>query len=111
MTSPVGPAIRVSHRYSNTSKAGGVLLTLGTGTTLALEGGLVRGVARVETPTYSRRARTARDIQTAGAPIAYGYGEETNVFRTNLPVYETPRTWLTMAYCTSCLSGPTTSGT
>jgi hypothetical protein len=28
------------------------------------------------------------------------------VFRTNLPVYDTPRHWMTMAYCTSCLTGP-----
>jgi hypothetical protein len=39
-------------------------------------------------------------------PIAYGYGRETGVFRTNLPVYDLPRRWLTTAYCTSCLTGP-----
>ncbi len=86
---------------------GGVLLTLGSGTALALEGGLVAGVARAETPEVftpgaELRARFARP----GHPIAYGYGTETAVFRTNLPVYETPRRWLTMAYCTSCLTGP-----
>lgn len=33
-------------------------------------------------------------------------GPETGVFRTNLPVYDVPRRWLTMACCTSCLAGP-----
>src|SRR5690606_22136574 len=88
-------------------ESGGVLLTLGAGTTLALEGGLVRGVPRaaqsdVFTPGAELRATFAKPIH----PLAYGYGEETSVFRTNLPVYEMPRRWLTMAYCTSCLTGP-----
>ncbi|MDT8321277.1 MAG: hypothetical protein RQ826_12200, partial [Xanthomonadales bacterium] len=88
-------------------ESGGVLLTLGTGTSLALEGGLVRGVARADaatvfTPGVELRARFNRPEH----PIAYGYGPETAVFRTNLPVYEKPRRWLTMAYCTSCLDGP-----
>ena len=88
-------------------ESGGVLLTLGAGTTLALEGGLVRNVPRagtngVFTPGSELRATFAR----ADHPLAYGYGAETGVFRTNLPVYDTPRRWLTMAYCTSCLTGP-----
>ena len=88
-------------------ESGGVLLTLGTGTTLALDGGLVRGVPRdsdsvVFTPGIVLRATFTRP----GHPLGYGYGEETSVFRTNLPVYDTPRRWLTMAYCTSCLTGP-----
>lgn len=88
-------------------ESGGVLLTLGTGTTLALEGGLVRNVPRahvdeVFTPGSELRATFAR----TGHPIAYGYARETGVFRTDLPVYDTPRRWLTLAYCTSCLTGP-----
>jgi hypothetical protein len=88
-------------------EAGGVLLTLGAGTTLALEGGLVRNVrpaqaAGVFTPGSELRAT----FTTPGHPLGYGYGGETAVFRTNLPVYDTPRRWLTMAYCTSCLTGP-----
>jgi hypothetical protein len=88
-------------------KSGGVLLTLGAGSTLALEGGLVRNVPRaraadVFTPGAELRATFVKPRH----PIAYGYGGETAVFRTNLPVYETPRRWLTMAYCTSCLTGP-----
>jgi len=88
-------------------ESGGVLLTLGAGTTLALEGGLVRNVPRtagskVFTPGSELRAT----FNQPGHPIAYGYGKETAVFRTDLPVYQTPRRWLTMAYCTSCLTGP-----
>ena len=29
-----------------------------------------------------------------------------NVFRQNFPLYDIPRTWLRMAYCTTCLDGP-----
>jgi len=88
-------------------ESGGVLLTLGAGSTLALEGGLVRNVLRsdvseVFTPGVELRATFRRPNH----PIAYGYGQETAVFRTNLPVYDMPRRWLTMAYCTSCLTGP-----
>jgi hypothetical protein len=39
-------------------------------------------------------------------PIAYGYAQETYVFRQNFPLYATPRKWLRMAYCTTCLDGP-----
>jgi hypothetical protein len=86
---------------------GGLLVTLGSGTALALEGGLVRGVRRasldgVRTPGVELRARFARPDH----PLAYGYPAETSVFRTNLPLYDAPRRWLEAAYCTSCLDGP-----
>jgi len=88
-------------------EAGGVLLTLGTGTALALEGGLVRSVPRAEAPNvFTPGAELRATFKQPGHPLAYGYGPETDVFRTNLPVYDTPRRWLTMAYCTSCLTGP-----
>jgi hypothetical protein len=32
------------------------------------------------------------------------------VFRSNYTVYETPRRWTEMAYCTSCLDGPPDPG-
>jgi hypothetical protein len=86
---------------------GGLLVTLGSGSALALEGGLVRGVRRaaapeVRTPGVELRARFARP----GHPLAHGYPEQLSVFRTNLPVYDPPRRWLEAAYCTSCLDGP-----
>ena len=103
---------------------GGLLVTLGSGSALALEGGIVRGVRRASggpprssdgdggassasprttrTPGVHVRATFARP----GHPLAYGYPARTHVFRQNFPVYETPRRWLRMAYCTSCLDGP-----
>jgi hypothetical protein len=102
---------------------GGVLVTLGSGSALALETGLVRGVrkaeargiplpsdgtgestggTRVATPGSHLRVSFARPEH----PIAYGYAPRGWVFRANFPVYETPRRWLRMSYCTSCLDGP-----
>ncbi|HVR71545.1 MAG TPA: M14 family zinc carboxypeptidase [Vicinamibacteria bacterium] len=88
-------------------EGGGLLVTLGSGTALALEGGLVRGVRRasvsgVRTPGVELRARFTRPDH----PLAHGYPAETSVFRTNLPLYDAPRRWLEAAYCTSCLDGP-----
>jgi hypothetical protein len=39
-------------------------------------------------------------------PLAYGYPARTHVFRQNFPLYDVPRHWLRMAYCTTCLDGP-----
>jgi hypothetical protein len=106
--------------------AGGLLITLGSGSMLALEGGLVRGVRResggVPRSTQGGGAAAAAASQSAvtrtpGAhlrvsfarpdhPIAYGYAAHTWVFRQNFPLYSTPRSWLRMAYCTTCLDGP-----
>ncbi len=86
---------------------GGVLLTLGNGSTLALDGGLIRFVRRsaetgIVTPGAELRARFLQPRH----PLAYGYGESPTVFRANLPIYDLPRRWVRMAYCTSCLDGP-----
>ena len=105
---------------------GGLMVTLGSGTMLALEGGLVRFVRRSSggvprsaaggggsSSSASQQAAT----RTPGAhvrvtfdqpahPIAYGYPTHTWVFRQNFPLYNTPRRWLRMAYCTTCLDGP-----
>jgi len=40
------------------------------------------------------------------SPLAYGYAARTHVFRQNFPLYDSPRRWLRMAYCTTCLDGP-----
>jgi hypothetical protein len=107
-------------------ESGGLLVTLGSGSMLPLEGGMVRGVRResggVPRSTQGGGAAAAAAAQssvtrTPGAhvrvsfarpdhPIAYGYGARTWVFRQNFPIYATPRRWLRMAYCTACLDGP-----
>jgi Zinc carboxypeptidase len=106
--------------------SGGLLITLGNGSMLPLEGGIVRGVRReaggVPRSTAgggAAAAAAANDAvtRTPGAhlrvsfarpdhPIAYGYPAHTQVFRQNFALYATPRRWLRMAYCTSCLDGP-----
>ncbi|MGE5084537.1 MAG: hypothetical protein ACM3ND_16720, partial [Acidobacteriota bacterium] len=105
---------------------GGLMVTLGSGTMLALEGGLVRFVRRSSGGVprsaaggggSSSAASQQAGTRTPGAhvrvtfdrpdhPIAYGYPQHTWVFRQNFPLYNTPRRWLRMAYCTTCLDGP-----
>jgi hypothetical protein len=104
----------------------GLMVTLGSGTMLALEGGLVRFVRRSSGGVprsaaggggASSAAAQQAATRTPGAhvrvtfdrpdhPIAYGYPEHTYVFRQNFPLYNIPRRWLRMAYCTTCLDGP-----
>ena len=105
---------------------GGLFITLGSGSMLPLEAGIVRGVRRdaggvprssqgggTESASASQQSVT----RTPGAhlrvtferpdhPIGYGYPAHTWVFRQNFPLYATPRRWLRMAYCTTCLDGP-----
>jgi Zinc carboxypeptidase len=105
---------------------GGLLVTLGSGSMLPLEGGMVRGVRRSSggVPrstagggTASAAAAQGAATRTPGAhvrvtfdrpdhPLAYGYPARTHVFRQNFPLYDTPRRWLRMAYCSTCLDGP-----
>lgn len=67
---------------------GGLLITLGGGSQLALDGGLVRDVRRssgsVFTPGVEVRAKFLR----MDHPLAYGYSEVTSAFRSNFPVYD-----------------------
>jgi hypothetical protein len=105
---------------------GGLMVTLGSGSMLALEGGLVRFVRRSSGGVprsaaggggASSAAAQQAGTRTPGAhvrvtftrpdhPIAYGYPTHSWVFRQNFPLYNTPRRWLRMAYCTTCLDGP-----
>jgi hypothetical protein len=105
---------------------GGLMVTLGSGSMLALEGGLVRFVRRSSggVPrsaagggSASSSASQHAGTRTPGAhvrvtfdradhPIAYGYPLHSYVFRQNFPLYDVPRRWLRMAYCTTCLDGP-----
>jgi hypothetical protein len=98
------------HNLQQFLNEGGLMITLGNATTLALDGGLVRNV---------RRARD-QGVQTHGVelkvrftspdhPISYGYPPTSSAFRSNYAVYDLPRRWLEMAYCTSCLDGPVDS--
>ena len=104
---------------------GGIMITLGSGTMLPLEGGIVRGVRResggvprVSDGSGSAAAAASEQspARTPGThvrvsfvrrdhPIAYGYAARTHVFRANFPIYAQPRRWLQMAYCTGCLDG------
>jgi hypothetical protein len=67
---------------------GGLLITLGNGSTLPLEGGLVRDVYRksgaVNTPGSELKVKFVRPDH----PLAYGYPAVASVFRTALPVYD-----------------------
>jgi hypothetical protein len=96
---------------------GGLFVTLGSGSMLALETGVVRGVRRAEGGPSLRLGGRDAVTRTPGAhlrvtfarpdhPLAYGYPPRTHVFRQNYPLYDAPRRWLRMAYCTSCLDGP-----
>ncbi|MGC1389048.1 MAG: M14 family zinc carboxypeptidase [Steroidobacteraceae bacterium] len=107
-------------------EGGGLFITLGNGTMLPLEGGIVRGVRRESggVPRSSTGGGAAAaaasqftETRTPGShlrvsfaqpehPIAYGYPSRTHVFRQNYALYAVPRRWLRMAYCTTCLDGP-----
>ena len=68
---------------------GGLLITLGNGSALALDGGLVRGVSRASagglfTPGVELKVKFKR----ADHPLAYGYPEVTSAFRSAYPVYQ-----------------------
>jgi hypothetical protein len=96
---------------------GGLLVTLGSGSVLALEGGIARGVRRAEGGPSLRLGQGEPETRTPGThlrvtfarpdhPVAYGYPAHAHVFRQNFPLYDAPRRWLRMAYCTTCLDGP-----
>jgi hypothetical protein len=84
---------------------GGLLLTLGNGSALALDGGLVRGVSRapgggsVWTPGVELKATFLR----ADHPIAYGYKPVDSVFRGSFTVYHVrpaDRRWVVLQWGT-----------
>jgi len=107
-------------------EGGGLMVTLGNGSMLPIEGGILRGVRRDSggVPRSSQgggaaAAAAAQDAvtRTPGShvrvhfnredhPIGYGYPRSTYVFRQNYALYALPRRWLRMAYCTTCLDGP-----
>jgi hypothetical protein len=86
---------------------GGMLITLGNATTLALDGALVRNVRRArDQGVQTHGVELKVKFTSPGHPISYGYPPVTSAFRSNYAVYDLPRRWLEMAYCTSCLDGP-----
>jgi Zinc carboxypeptidase len=107
-------------------EGGGLMITLGSGSMLALDGGMVRGVRAVaggvprsvagggavaaaasqQSVTRTPGAHVRVTFDRPDHPIAYGYPVRTSVFRQNYQLYDAPRAWLRMAYCTTCLDGP-----
>ena len=71
--------------------AGGVLVTLGNGSAIALQGWLVRDVyprgGSVFTPGSELKVKFTRPDH----PLAYGFPEVTSVFRSMLPMYDIAR--------------------
>ncbi|HVS13923.1 MAG TPA: M14 family zinc carboxypeptidase [Thermoanaerobaculia bacterium] len=86
--------------------AGGALITLGRGSDLVLQTGLVRFVKVADVDAHTPGAEIRATFARPEHPLAYGYDAETSFFRGLFTAYDTPRRWLRMAYCTGCLDGP-----
>ncbi|MGA2362611.1 MAG: M14 family zinc carboxypeptidase [Candidatus Aminicenantales bacterium] len=67
---------------------GGLLITLGNGSTLALDGGLVRDVYRKSGAFFTPGSELRVKFVRPDHPLAYGYPEIVSAFRTGLPVYD-----------------------
>jgi len=88
-------------------ETGGLFITMGRGSMLALDSGLVRNVRRVYPEGVSTPGAEVRvKFNLPEHPISYGYPKVTSAFRSNYGIYDPPKRWLTMSYCTSCLDGP-----
>jgi hypothetical protein len=68
--------------------AGGLLITLGNGSSLALDGGLVRDVYRKSGAFFTPGSELRVKFVRPDHPLAYGYPETSSVFRTWMPVYD-----------------------
>jgi hypothetical protein len=75
-------------RLSDYLAGGGILVTLGNGSTLALDGGLVRDVYRKGGAFFTPGSELKVKFVRPDHPLAYGYPEVTSAFRTGLPVYD-----------------------
>ena len=67
---------------------GGMLITLGNGSTLPLDGGLVRDVYHKGGAFFTPGSELRVKFVRTDHPLAYGYPETTSAFRTMLPVYD-----------------------
>jgi hypothetical protein len=72
----------------------------------AAGGGVAAAAASAGAETKTPGAHVRVSFARPDHPIAYGYQPRTWVFRENYPLYSIPRSWLRMAYCTTCLDGP-----
>jgi len=70
--------------------AGGTLVTLGNGSSLALDGGLVRDVRRKSGAFFTPGSELRVKFVRPDHPLAYGLPETGSVFRTSMPVYDVP---------------------
>jgi hypothetical protein len=101
-----GPGYRGLANLQAFVEAGGALITLGRGSDLVLQTGLVRFVKVADVDAHTPGAEIRATFARPDHPIAYGYDAETSFFRGLFTAYDTPRRWLRMAYCTGCLDGP-----
>ena len=67
---------------------GGLLITLGNGSTLPLDGGLVRDVYRKSGAFFTPGSELRVKFVRPDHPLAYGYPEITSAFRTGMSVYD-----------------------
>jgi hypothetical protein len=70
---------------------GGLLITLGNGSALALEGGLVRSVSATSGDAVTPGSELQTKFLQTSHPIAYGYPELTSAFRSSYTVYDIRR--------------------
>jgi hypothetical protein len=70
---------------------GGLLITLGNGSALALEGGLVPGVSATRNDAVTPGSELETTFLQADHPLAYGYPERTSAFRSSYTVYDVRR--------------------
>jgi len=71
--------------------AGGVLVTLGNGSTLAFDGGLVRDVRRRGGAFFTPGSELKVKFVRPDHPLAYGSPQVTSVFRSQMSVYDISR--------------------
>jgi hypothetical protein len=70
---------------------GGLMITLGNGSALALEGGLVAGVAATDNEAVTPGSELTTTFLRTDHPIAYGYAEKASAFRSSFTVYNVRR--------------------
>ncbi|MGB7297518.1 MAG: M14 family zinc carboxypeptidase [Candidatus Aminicenantales bacterium] len=72
---------------------GGTLITLGNGSALALDGGVVPRVrrARGESSVWTPGVEVVASFLRTNHPLMYGYSAKTSIFRNSYPVYNVRR--------------------